>query len=559
MEGFAQGLDGCDVRFLPIVSAFVMRIGLIEEGNRLCPSEADLSPGLMVWALILDTLGGRNPLYRLEISFRNMDVELLLEKGVCASTLNDDAAGRLLDKLAEVGTGKIMAAVALRVVKLFNLDTSHVHHDATSKTVYGDYEIYNNPGDSHPFVITYGLSKDHRPDLKQLVHSLLSVDREIPIYSKYENGNESDKTVNRNLPAQIVDRMRELGEKDPLYVADSAMVTPDNLEILNDKDKGCRFVSCLPESYKVCKSVIAQAVSANNWQDLGSFSDVSEDSKNKPAHYQCYETSVALYDRSYRALVVHSDAHDKRKTKALTKLLESDKEALSKIKTELERIEFACLPDAQAAADRVSKGRFHELAISVESQEEYAKGRPKADGSRARKGTIFKLNARIEPNSEAIAKAERETGGFVLISNTSAEGEQAIPARELLKIYKDQHHIERNFAFFKDPAIVNSLFLKTPSRIEALGLVIVPALLVWRLMDRTMRIAIEQEGSKITGWNKRPTNRPTSFMMSTFFEHVLVIRMGEQRIVVHKFTDSQLGYLRLLGLSPKIFIVLSSP
>ncbi len=74
-----------------------------------------------------------------------------------------------------------------------------------------------------------------------------------------------------------------------------------------------------------------------------------------------------------------------------------------------------------------------------------------------------------------------------------------------------------------------------------------------------MRITVEQEGSKITGWNKRPTDRPTSFMMSTFFEHVLVIRTGEQRIVVHKFTDIQLGYLRLLGLSPKIFTVPSSP
>jgi hypothetical protein len=145
MEGFAQGLDGCDVRFLPIVSAFVKRIGLIEEVDRLCPSEADLSPGLMVLALILDTLGGRNPLYRLEISFRNMDVELLLGKGVSASMLNDDAAGRLLDKLAEVGTGKIMAAVAVKVVKLFHLDTSHVHHDTTSKTVYGDYEYTTIP------------------------------------------------------------------------------------------------------------------------------------------------------------------------------------------------------------------------------------------------------------------------------------------------------------------------------------------------------------------------------------------------------------------------------
>ena len=88
-------------------------------------------------------------------------------------------------------------------------------------------------------------------------------------------------------------------------------------------------------------------------------------------------------------------------------------------------------------------------------------------------------------------------------------------SKELLSAYQDQHSVEQNFGFLKDPVFVNALFLKTPRRIEALGLVLVLALMVWRLMERTMRISLKQEESKVVGWNNRKTSRPTSFMMTT--------------------------------------------
>lgn len=46
---------------------------------------------------------------------------------------------------------------------------------------------------------------------------------------------------------------------------------------------------------------------------------------------------------------------------------------------------------------------------------------------------------------------------------------------EVLAAYKEQHGIERNFAFLKDPLIVNDLFLKRPDRIEALGFILLTA------------------------------------------------------------------------------------
>ncbi len=121
-------------------------------------------------ALILDTLSGRSPLYRLERSFKDMDLELLLGVDIEPSKLNDDAVGRVLDQVWEARTDKLLTSVALKPIKMFSLDTSRVHHDTTSVTMHGDYDLYADPEHGQPFVITYGCGKDYLPDLKQLVH-----------------------------------------------------------------------------------------------------------------------------------------------------------------------------------------------------------------------------------------------------------------------------------------------------------------------------------------------------------------------------------------------------
>ena len=73
----------------------------------------------------------------------------------------------------------------------------------------------------------------------------------------------------------------------------------------------------------------------------------------------------------------------------------------------------------------------------------------------------------------------------------------------------------------KDPVIVNSLFLKKPERIEALGLVLLLALLIWRLMERSMRAYVDTSGTPLTGWDHKATERPTTFMMVTKFAGVI--------------------------------------
>ena len=109
--------------------------------------------------------------------------------------------------------------------------------------------------------------------------------------------------------------------------------------------------------------------------------------------------------------------------------------------------------------------------------------------------------------------------------------------------YKNQHGIEPNFSFLKDPLIVNSLFLKKPARIEALGLVLLLALLLWRLMERSLRHHVDTTGTTMIGWDKKTTDRPTAFMMVTKFSGLIVVKVDQQRHLARALSSVQQQYL----------------
>ena len=287
--------------------------------------------------------------------------------------------------------------------------------------------------------------------------------------------------------------------------------------------------------------------------DLGTLSEEPSTPKRKPAHYHGFETVVDLYGVWYRALVVHSDAYDERRIKKLERTLEKDRSEIEQKIQHIQKTEYACIPDARAALSRLPKGRFYQMQGEVEEKPVYASGRPRSDGTRKIKRTIYRLKLTLVPREKAIDRARQEAGCFVLLTNEPEEAMGGMSSKELLRAYQDQHSVEQNFGFLKDPVFVNALFLKTPRRIEALGLVLVLALMVWRLMERTMRISLKQEESKVVGWNNRKTSRPTSFMMTTKFPSVIVIRTQTNRFLAEPVDPIQERYLHILGPSEAVF------
>ena len=101
--------------------------------------------------------------------------------------------------------------------------------------------------------------------------------------------------------------------------------------------------------------------------------------------------------------------------------------------------------------------------------------------------------------------------------------------------------------------MVKSLFLKKPERLEALGLVLLLALLIWRVMERAMRTHVGTTSTPLTGWDKQTTERPTSFMMVTKFAGVIVLKLGDHRQLARPLSGVQQQYLTALNVPVACF------
>jgi transposase len=222
--------------------------------------------------------------------------------------------------------------------------------------------------------------------------------------------------------------------------------------------------------------------------------------------------------------------------------------------------EYCCRADADGAAAqlRAVHTPYHLVDVTVEERPVYGRGRPSAHTPRPVKALRYRLKTTIRPHTERISRLEEEAGCFVLLTNVPTAGDMAHSAREILTVYKEQHGTEQNYGFLKDPVIVNSLFLKKPERIEALGLVLLLALLLWRLMERQMRAYVESTGRPLPGWDKKATERPTSFMMVTKFAGMIVLKLGHHRQLARPLSVGQQQYLTALDVPATCFTDLQS-
>ena len=481
----------------------------------------------------------------------SQDIELLLGRDIPAAAFSDSNIGRSMDVLHKAGPSKIITELGQRAVSRFDLNGKYISYDTTSVNVWGEYNSDDSPTDG--LNITYGYSKDKRPDLKQFMIELLCVEGGIPICGKTLNGNSSDKKSNNEMLTKISSIMAAngLGKGAFTYVADSAMITKDNLEELC----GNQFVSRLPANYNECNAAIEAAVDANKWVNIGVLSEATHSDDKKPAaNYKCQEGEVVLHEKAYRAIIIHSSALDKRR---LGKLERNVKSSSSQIQTSLKKqiSKFECEKDAEVMSKKMESmnTKLHNIKTKIKAVTIRKRGRT-AEGKEPSTQTSYQVSWSTELNKDEYARLEKIAGCFVLITNIAKAEDLDSTAPEILKIYKGQHRVERDFSFLKDPLIVNDTFLKMPSRIEVLGMVLIISLMIWRLMERSMRVYLKNNDVTIPGWDNKKTKTPTSFMMSTKVRLIIVIRTSENiRYIQKKPSTIACEYLKALGLDQSIF------
>ena len=79
-----------------------------------------------------------------------------------------------------------------------------------------------------------------------------------------------------------------------------------------------------------------------------------------------------------------------------------------------------------------------------------ALGRPSSTAAACCRSVRYGLQVTLHEQAEGIAHKLQETGCFVLLTNVPTAGESP-SAGDVLQAYKEQHGIEQNYGFLKDP------------------------------------------------------------------------------------------------------------
>ena len=234
---------------LPLVNHFLDRLGLLPLLDRFVPSPARRggpSSARALGVLLRSILLEREPIYRqAELAASFAPVAFGLQEGEAAQ-MGDDRVGRALDHLFDADRASLLTEVVLTLHRRFGVAFERFHNDSTSVRFCGQHPGAKGGslrGKKTPW-ITYGYSKDHRPDLKQIVYILTtSDDGHVPVDFRCEDGNTNDSRTH----VETWDQLRALtGRADFLYVADAKLCSYEAMEHI-DRAHG-RFLTVLPRS-----------------------------------------------------------------------------------------------------------------------------------------------------------------------------------------------------------------------------------------------------------------------------------------------------------------------
>ena len=525
-----------DLHHFGIVAGVCEKIDLIEQIDaRITDTGRKVSVGQAVQAMVLNGLGltGR-AMYLTPEFYESKPVDLLIGKGIEASDLNSDSLGKALDQLHEVGITEVFASISVHALRQYGIDVRFAHLDTTALSLQGEYDVEQGEvsDEEHVITITYGHSKDHRPDLKQAILGMICANQtSIPIYLSAISGNTSDKT---SLPEIASVYLEQFGEDEdtPIVVADSALYSADTIKTLSDN----QWVSRVPATINEAKDLLA-----NIDQDGMTVSEREG--------YFTYETTSTYGDVDQRWLVVLYEPRREAELASFEKRIQRERTQLDKATKKLQRQAFNCAEDAHKALERFNKKyTFHTITGDVISSERYAqRGRPTETSETV---TDWHLTLTIMTDDTAIAQAQKPLGKYIIATNVLDE--HVLPAEELLTLYKDQNcSVERGFRFLKDPMFfAHSLFLKKPSRIMALLMVMGLSLLIYALAEHHLRQELLEQDQTVPDQKGKPTQNPTMRRVFQMFEgvHILTIQTDSirQRIVTN-VKEVHLQIASLLG------------
>ena len=442
---------------LPVVRTLAERLGLVEAVDRFCPirSVADHTHGEVVLALVANRLTHPRPLS----SFEEWGDEFAVAEtlGIASCKLNDDRLGRTLDALAE-HLPEVLNLLARRAIERFGISIAELHWDLTHLAFSGSYQAQEQ---EYPQV-KHGRTPEQTIVRQVRTGLLVSEDGAVPLLAESFDGNREDTSSVEPALARLEALRGALPERDlpPLVVGDSKLLSAGNVRAF--ERRRLRFV-CPHRKDGPMKRRLA----ALDERLLAPLDYRPERHKAEP-RYLAFEDELSVGEVALRALYLLSlDDRDAARAQRERQLGRAEEE-IGKLNRGVPERQRSAEDVERRARTILERRRVESLTrLSLLDQDGYPQ-------------------ASLERDSGAIAEAERLDGRYCLVSN-----DHTLTADQLFAAYKRQHLIEGRFADFKGPLAVRPVFLHTNRRITALVGVISLALLLYGLVERTVRRGLE--------------------------------------------------------------------
>lgn len=522
---------------LPLVGACMRYLEIRETIDGLIPPHSlnHVTPGECVEALVLSILTGQHALYKVSEVLSQYDTSIIFQREVDPQWFHDNRLGNALDDMWAVGLDKLYSGIISTAIIKYSLELSRLHFDTTSISLFGAYEGW----EEGPWV-SFGYSKDHRPDLKQLLFGMtVTGDGGVPITGRITSGSTSDSEENRFNLTSLRPVVPDLTKS--ILVADSKFFSGSTLELAYQEN--IPFVTLVPKTVGLREELVKEE---GDFKPLltrpGRHKGEIEEYKGFSAEraYRYKSSTGEEIERTMRFLVVESTVLSRQKAKGIERAILKEKKKLSKLAEKVSKRIYSCPQDAEKEAQLVrekTKLLYHELDIKINQRELPVKrerrGRP-AKGEEAPTKRGWTVGIGFSQNPEKIVESKRREGRFVLA--TSILDRNSLPDEEILKTYKGQSSVETNFKWAKNPAAVAPIFLDNPKRIAALGFIYLVALMIYTLMERQIRKVLKGSGKKIPG-NKGLTDNPTGQVLFKALRGIAVVSFSIGSNVFKKVTN----------------------
>lgn len=490
---------------------------------------------------------GRQPLYELPEWIDRLEHRSLGEIDTDGCLFNDDRFGRALDKLFEADRASLVIDIVLWVIEATGVDVSQIHNDSTTVKTTGQMPRKTPTG----LQFKHGHSKDHRPDLKQIVYNLtISADGAIPLHYKAYPGNRTDDTLH----IEIWNTLSQItGRDDFLYVADSKVCTHKQLDHI--VRYGGRVVTLMPQT----------------WKEADLFKQAQRQSPRKKARIlrRLLPNSEKKYETFYRLVGndhtvqghyplhwIYSTEKKKRDQGAREKQLKKAEADLSELMIKLNMRQLKTRAQIEQRVEKLLHSHgvesFYHIDIGEVEEEihkQIGRGRPtKNTRYETLINTIYTLSWRR--NNTTLQRESHLDGIFPILCT-----DKTLTAKAALEAYKYQPRLEKRFYQLKTVHLAAPTLFKKIERVEAMMLLFFLALILQAVIEREVRK--QMNALKIKALSIYPEHRlayhPTTAKIFDRFHDISTYQIRTNDQVVEEYhddlTELQKEILALLGMT----------